>query len=38
VLGPGGIDQAHQQNEYLALDRMEPTVLLLRQLIQRFCV
>ena len=37
VLGPGSIDQAHQQNEYLALDRLEPTVALLRQLIQRFC-
>ena len=37
VLGPGNIEQAHQPDEYLALDRIEPTVRLLRQLIQRFC-
>jgi acetylornithine deacetylase len=38
VLGPGNIEQAHQPDEYLALDRIEPTVQLLRQLIQRFCL
>lgn len=38
VLGPGNIEQAHQPDEYLALDRIEPTVRLLRRLIQRFCV
>ena len=38
ILGPGDIDQAHQPDEYLALDRLTPTVELLQQLIQRFCV
>ena len=38
VLGPGDIDQAHQPDEYLAESRIAPTVALLRQLIQRFCV
>ena len=37
VLGPGDIDQAHQPDEYLALDRIQPTVDLLRKLIDRFC-
>ena len=38
ILGPGDIDQAHQPDEYLALDRIEPMVSLLRGLITRFCV
>jgi acetylornithine deacetylase len=38
VLGPGDIDQAHQPNEYLALDRIEPMLGLLRALIRRFCI
>jgi acetylornithine deacetylase len=38
VLGPGDIEQAHLPDEYLRLDRIEPTVRLLRQLIQRFCI
>lgn len=38
VLGPGDIAQAHQPDEYLALDRIEPTMELLRALIQRFCL
>lgn len=37
VLGPGDIAQAHQPDEYLALDRLRPTVELLRSLIDRFC-
>ncbi|MFO7858825.1 MAG: acetylornithine deacetylase [Ectothiorhodospiraceae bacterium] len=37
VLGPGNIAQAHQPDEFLASDRLEPTVTLLRGLIQRFC-
>lgn len=37
VLGPGNIEQAHLPDEYLSLDRIEPTVQLLRQLIRRFC-
>ena len=38
VLGPGDIAQAHQPDEYLSMDRLEPTVQLLRKLIQRFCL
>ena len=37
VLGPGSIDQAHQVDEYLALDQIEPCLTLLHDLIQRFC-
>jgi acetylornithine deacetylase len=38
VLGPGDIAQAHQPDEFLALDRIEPTLALLRGLIRRFCI
>ena len=38
VLGPGNIDQAHQPDEYLDLDRIEPTVELLRKFIYQFCI
>jgi acetylornithine deacetylase len=38
VLGPGDIDCAHQPNEYLEMSRIEPTVRLLRELIQHYCL
>ena len=38
ILGPGDIDCAHQPDEYLRLDRVEPTIDLLAGLIHRFCV
>lgn len=38
VLGPGDIAQAHQPDEFLALDRLQPTVELLRGLIRSFCL
>ncbi|MBK5970760.1 MULTISPECIES: acetylornithine deacetylase [Thiorhodovibrio] len=38
VLGPGDIAQAHQPNEFLALERIEPTLTLLRSLIGHFCL
>jgi len=38
VLGPGNIDQAHQPDEYLALDRIQPTIDFLTQLIGRCCL
>jgi acetylornithine deacetylase len=38
ILGPGDIDQAHQPDEYLALDRIEPMVSILKQMIRRFCI
>jgi acetylornithine deacetylase len=38
ILGPGSIDQAHQPDEYLPLDSLEPTIRVLQNLIERFCV
>jgi acetylornithine deacetylase len=38
ILGPGDIAQAHQPDEFLALDRLQPTVDLLSGLIRRFCL
>lgn len=38
VMGPGSIDQAHQPDEFLALDQIQPTLGLLRQLIRRYCL
>lgn len=37
VMGPGDIEQAHQPNEFLAQDRIKPTLEVLDALIQRFC-
>lgn len=38
ILGPGDIDQAHQPDEYLGMERIQPMVDLLRSLIRRFCL
>lgn len=38
VLGPGDIEQAHQPDEYLGMDRIQPCVDLLRELITHYCV
>ena len=38
VCGPGSIDQAHQPNEYLALERVAPMQRILHGLIERFCL
>ena len=38
VLGPGDIDCAHQPGEHLELSRIEPTVAILRQMIQHYCL
>ena len=38
ILGPGHIDQAHQPDEYLALDQIRPGIQLLQQLIRKFCL
>ena len=38
VMGPGSINQAHQPDEFLALDQIKPTVEILSKLIQRYCV
>ena len=37
VLGPGDIAQAHQPDEYLALERIAPTQTLLTGLVERLC-
>lgn len=38
ILGPGDIAQAHQPNEYLALDRVAPMQRILHGLVERFCL
>jgi|TARA_B110000483_G_scaffold240589_1_gene321534 acetylornithine deacetylase len=38
VLGPGDIDVAHQPNEYLDLERIDPSVAFLSQLIGHCCL
>ncbi|MGB1090637.1 MAG: acetylornithine deacetylase [Oceanobacter sp.] len=38
VMGPGSIDQAHQVNEFLAHDQIEPGIQMLKQLIKTFCI
>ncbi|MCP4284192.1 MAG: acetylornithine deacetylase [Gammaproteobacteria bacterium] len=38
ILGPGDIDQAHQPDEYLGLERIQPMVRLIQNLVRRFCL
>ncbi len=38
VLGPGDIDQAHQANEYLSLDRIPPMLDILTKMVDHFCI
>ena len=38
VLGPGDIEQAHQPDEYLLVERIAPMRQLLLKMIRRFCV
>ena len=38
VLGPGNIDQAHQPDEYLSMDRIEPCIRVLRELVGQHCL
>lgn len=38
VLGPGSIDVAHQPNEYMALDQVQPCINLLTQLVTKYCL
>jgi acetylornithine deacetylase len=38
VLGPGDIACAHQPGEHLEMSRLEPTVLLLRQFVEYYCL
>jgi len=38
IMGPGSIDQAHQPNEYMALDQVQPCIDILRKLIKQYCL
>ena len=38
VLGPGSINQAHQPDEFISLSELQPTVNLIRNLIEHFCI
>ena len=38
IMGPGSIDQAHQPDEYLALDQIQPAKRIIRDLVTRFCM
>lgn len=37
IFGPGNIDQAHQPDEYLNANRIQPTIDLLSRVIDRYC-
>ncbi|MEX1236749.1 MAG: acetylornithine deacetylase, partial [Pseudomonadales bacterium] len=36
VLGPGSIDQAHQPNEFIDLQQIDPTIAIIRALIEKY--
>ena len=38
ILGPGSIDQAHQPNEFMAIDQIQPMQQVIRGLVERFCL
>ncbi|WP_062060877.1 acetylornithine deacetylase [Cellvibrio sp. OA-2007] len=38
VLGPGSINQAHQPDEFIPLDQIEPAVKIVRGLIEQYCL
>ena len=37
VFGPGSVNQAHQPDEYISLDRLKPTQTILENLIHTYC-
>jgi len=37
ILGPGEIDVAHQPNEYLQIERIEPMITILSKMLNHFC-
>jgi acetylornithine deacetylase len=37
ILGPGSINQAHQPNEFLAMDQVDPMMNILRGMVKNFC-
>lgn len=38
VLGPGSINQAHQPDEFIPLDQIEPAINIVRRLIEKYCL
>jgi len=38
ILGPGDIAEAHRANEFLEMDRIDPMIRILRQMIDRLCM
>jgi len=38
ILGPGHIEQAHQPDEYLPMEQIQPTINLISQMIERYCL
>jgi acetylornithine deacetylase len=38
VMGPGSIDQAHQPDEFLAMDQINPAIDIFKQLIAKYCL
>ena len=38
ILGPGSIDQAHQPDEFLALEQIGPGSRIIRRLVEHFCM
>jgi acetylornithine deacetylase len=37
VMGPGSIDLAHQPNEYLRLDELQPAITFIERAIHHYC-
>ena len=37
ILGPGSINQAHQPDEFISIDQIEPAVKIVQKLIRTFC-
>ena len=38
VIGPGSINQAHQPDEFLPIAQIEPTIKMIEELVERFCL
>ena len=38
IMGPGNIDQAHQPDEYMSLDMINPSIDVLTRLIIKHCI
>ncbi|MCG8428814.1 MAG: acetylornithine deacetylase [Chromatiales bacterium] len=38
ILGPGDIDQAHQPDEFISIERLQPMITILQNLIRKLCM